>query len=155
MTDNHATAAIRAMGLDAFLATYSIGAVRAGGRGLSGVDGRCADLRHCEPGLVWIYIPSACVPASACLTSDLKPDSAILESWREQSLTSSGKPMPRASLLRSWKQGSYIRRLSGLTLEPSTADLSAAAWISSLRETRAKATASPESAAANSTIAWR
>ena len=31
MTDNHATAAIRAMGLDAFLATYSIGAVRAGG----------------------------------------------------------------------------------------------------------------------------
>lgn len=31
MTDNHATSAIRAMGLDAFLETYSIGAVRAGG----------------------------------------------------------------------------------------------------------------------------
>lgn len=94
---------------------------------------------------MWLYIPSPFVPALACSTSGSKPDSAILESWREQSLTSSGKPMPRASLLRSWKQGSYIRRLSGLTLQPSTAALGVESWITSLRGSPASPTASPAS----------
>ncbi len=49
--------------------------------------------------------------------------------------------MPRASLLRSWKRGSYLRRLFGLTLAPSTAALGAASWIASLQACRASPTA--------------
>lgn len=48
---------------------------------------------------------------------------------------------PRA-LSRAWKTGGFIRRLSGLTLEPSTLDACVDSWIASLQATRASQTAS-------------
>lgn len=41
---------------------------------------------------------------------------------------------------RAWKKGGWIRRLSGLTLEPSTLEHGVARWIASCRETPASLT---------------
>lgn len=51
--------------------------------------------------------------------------------------------MPPAYWSRAWKTKPWMRRLSGLTLEPSTADRGVASWIASLAATRASQTASP------------
>lgn len=58
--------------------------------------------------------------------------------------TSSGKHSRPASWLVWWKQHAWMRRLSGLTLPPSTLDHGAALWIASLRDCPANRTASPE-----------
>lgn len=107
--------------------------------------------------MTWLYLPpstsSAFAPASEDLNSDCSSHSIIADRLCEASVTSRGKLLPSPAWSRRWKRGGYILRLSGLTLEPSTADASVDAWISSLLATRAKETALPESAAANSTIA--
>ena len=60
------------------------------------------------------------------------------------SVTSSGKPMRPQSWWRAWKKkGGWIRLLSGTTLRPSMADAGVAAWISSLRASRASPSAPP------------
>ena len=104
--------------------------------------------------MTWLYIPSSTpsqsAPASEASNSDCNSLTAISERLCEASATSRGKLLPSQAWSRRWKRGGYILRLSGLTLEPSTADRFAASWISSLRATRAKAIALPESAAANS-----
>lgn len=51
--------------------------------------------------------------------------------------------MQPRSWRRAWKTGGFIRRLSGLTLEPSTRSRGVASFIASLRETPASPTASP------------
>lgn len=110
---------------------------------------------------MWLYLPpeaipstpSQSAPASEASNSDCNSLTAISERLCEASATSRGKLLPSQAWSRRWKRGGYILRLSGLTLEPSTADRFADAWISSLRATRAKAIALPESAAANSTTA--
>lgn len=48
--------------------------------------------------------------------------------------------MQPQSLLRAWKTKPWMKRLSGLTLPPSTAERGAARWISSLAATRASQT---------------
>lgn len=53
--------------------------------------------------------------------------------------------MQPRTLLRAWKTGGFIRRLSGLTLEPSTLSHGVESWIASLRATRASPTPSPVS----------
>lgn len=109
--------------------------------------------------MTWLYLPpepstpSASAPGSEASNSDCNSLTTISERLCEASCTSRGKLLPSPAWSRRWKRGGYILRLSGLTLEPSTADSFADAWISSLRATRAKATALPESAAANSTTA--
>lgn len=52
--------------------------------------------------------------------------------------------MPPASLRRAWQIKPWIRRLSGLTLELSTANRGVAAWISSLQDIRASHSPSPD-----------
>ena len=109
--------------------------------------------------MTWLYLPlapstpSPSAPASEASNSDCSLLTVIAGRLSEASVTSKGKLLPSPAWSRRWKRGGYILRLSGLTLEPSTADRFADAWISSLRATRAKATASPESAAENSTTA--
>ncbi len=46
--------------------------------------------------------------------------------------------MPPQYWSRAWKTKPWIRRLSGLILEPSTADRGVTSWIASLAETRAR-----------------
>jgi len=87
---------------------------------------------------MWLYIPSNFVPASACSEKASAPHSLILASSTEPFATWSGKPLPPASLSRLWKREPLIRRLSGLTCSPSTAQLGATAWISSLRASCAR-----------------
>ena len=109
--------------------------------------------------MTWLYLPpepstpSASAPGSEASNSDCNSLTTISERLCEASATSRGKLLPPQAWSRRWKRGGYILRLSGLTLEPSTADRFADAWISSLRATRAKETALPESAAVNSTTA--
>lgn len=109
---------------------------------------------------MWLYLPpdaipstsSPSAPASVDSNSDCNSLTVISDRLCEASVTWRGKLEPSPAWLRRWKRGGFILRLSGLTLEPSTADRFADAWISSLRATRAKETALLESAAVNSTI---
>src|SRR5574341_1378333 len=82
--------------------------------------------------MAWLY-----VPVLADLTSEsslLVPDTAPFVMWR-------GKPMPQQSLQRAWVKGGWIQRLSGLILEPSTAQAGVDWWISLLRDSHANPSA--------------
>jgi hypothetical protein len=52
--------------------------------------------------------------------------------------------MSPASLSRTWKQDGWIRRLSGLMLEPSTAQAGVEQWIASRLAIRASRSASQD-----------
>ena len=101
--------------------------------------------------MTWLYVPGTAsnfAQASEDLGSacpSLNPDIAPSLTWR-------GKPMLPASLSRAWKRASWMRRLSGLTLPPSTVDHGVAAFISSLPEIHANRTATPASEVASATI---
>jgi len=102
---------------------------------------------------VWLYVPtlspstsSASAPASEDLNSASSSPSTPWECRAEESLTWRGSAQPPQAWLRRWKQGGFIRLLSGLICEPSTADAGVDSFISSLREIPAKTTALPESA---------
>lgn len=108
--------------------------------------------------MTWLHVPPGMVPptsspsapGSAGSNLDCNSLSDISARLCEGSVTSKGKLLPSPLWSRRWRRGGFIRLLSGLTLEPSTAQRGVDAWISSLRETRARGTASPESVAANS-----
>lgn len=105
--------------------------------------------------MTWLYIPSTSsqfAQASEASSSDSNSLTLIGERLSEASATWRGKQLPPQAWSRQWKRGGFIRRLSGLTLDPSTAQAGVDSWISSLRAIRAKETASPESGSANSTI---
>ena len=70
----------------------------------------------------WLYVPEL---AGLSLVSSLPNQQ---QRWF---VLSRGKPMSRASLSRIWKQDDWIRRLSGLTCEPSTAQAGVEQWIAS------------------------
>lgn len=93
------------------------------------------------------------VPGLECSTKDAPLHSSILESPTPLPLTWNGKPLQPRSLSRSWKQASWLRRLFGLTLPPSTRDLGVERWIASLADSLASPTASPASAKASKTSA--
>lgn len=93
---------------------------------------------------MWLHVPSTCypsAPASECTTLDSGQLSML-----ERSATSSGKPSPPRSWSGLWKRAAWMRRLSGLTLPPSTLDAGAALWMASLRDSLASLGAPPESA---------
>lgn len=99
--------------------------------------------------MTWLYLPETCFPsaqASEALNSASLSPSHIAMKLAWASVTWRGKHLPPQAWSRRWKQGGCIRRLSGLTLPLSTADLGAASWISSLRATHAKTTALPDGA---------
>lgn len=97
---------------------------------------------------MWLHVPSIfspSVPASEALNS---ASSLLLPSVAEALAASGtwrGKLQQPQAWSRLWKRGGFIRRLSGLTCSPLTAAHGADLWISSLRETRVKTTALPES----------
>lgn len=100
--------------------------------------------------MTWLYVPTTslnCAPeleGSALVSTSPCPE-------RAQSLTWRGKPMPPQHWLRAWKRATWLRRLSGLTLPPSTLDRGVEQWIASLRATPASPTVLPESAGAPTT----
>lgn len=82
----------------------------------------------------WLYVPG--LAASNWDANSPCPDIEPSVTWR-------GKPIARRSFRRAWKTAPWLRRLSGMTLEPSTAGRGVESWISSLRATRASRSASP------------
>lgn len=98
--------------------------------------------------MAWLYVPNAtsspCAQASGDLNSEYNSALHIGERLAEASATWRGKPQPPQAWLRRWKQGGFIRRLSGLTCSPSTLDLGVASFISSLLAIPARTTALPE-----------
>lgn len=100
---------------------------------------------------MWLYLPSTpsnSAPASACSAKASEPDSSFSASTTEPFATWSGKPLLPRNLPRLWKREPSIRRLSGLTCSPSTAQRGADAWISSLRVSRARTYRLPAAAPA-------
>ena len=98
---------------------------------------------------MWLFVPGTSSPAAQAsedLNSASYSPSDIGERMGEVYVTWRGKPQPPQAWSRRWKQGGFIRRLSGLTCEPSTLDHGVASFIFSLRETPARTTPSPESA---------
>ena len=98
--------------------------------------------------MTWLFVPGISSP-SAQASEDLNSASCSLstigERLAEASATWRGKEQPPQAWSRRWKQGGFIRLLSGLTCSPSTLDHGVAQFISSLRATPARTTASPES----------
>ena len=92
---------------------------------------------------MWLYIPSNSAPASECLAKACAPHASYSASSTVPFATWSGKPLQPRSLPGLWKREPLIRRLSGLTCLPSTAQRGADAWISSLRASRARTSALP------------
>lgn len=92
--------------------------------------------------MTWLYIPSNSSQVSECLEKAREPHSSYSASSIKPFATWSGKPLQPRSLPALWKREPLIRRLSGLTCSPSTAQLGADAWISSLRASRARTSAS-------------
>ena len=92
--------------------------------------------------MTWLFIPLSSAPASACLEKDCEPGSTTWASRIAPSATLSGKLTQPQSWLRVWKKAPWMQRLSGPTFSPSTLYAGVDAWISSLRDSRAKTSAS-------------
>jgi hypothetical protein len=98
--------------------------------------------------VTWLYVPgtsSHCAQESEDSNSESCSPSTAAPKLVEGSVTWRGKPQLLPAWSRRWRAGGFIRLLSGLTCSPSTLDLGVASFISSLRETPARTTASPES----------
>jgi len=98
--------------------------------------------------MAWLYVPGL-----ECSTKDYEPDLSSLASPTAPRVTSKGKLLQPRSLLSSWRRNAWMKRLSGMTLPPSTLDHGAANWIASLQASLASLTVSPESAKASKTSA--
>lgn len=99
--------------------------------------------------MAWLIVPSITsspsAPAWADSNSASCSPSLIAERLAGASCTSRGKLLPSQAWQRRWTRGGFIRRLSGLTLPPSTAAHGVDLFISSLRETLASQTPWPAS----------
>lgn len=78
--------------------------------------------------MAWLY-----VPALEASNLDLNPELMATEPY----VTSRAKPLRSLSLSRKYKKEQYMKRLSGLTLKPSTANLGVLKWISSQEDSHA------------------
>ena len=96
--------------------------------------------------MTWIFMPSSCLPASACSERDCEPGSDTWASRLAQSATLSGKLTQPQSWRRAFKKAAWTRLLSGATFAPSTLTSGLEPWIASLRAFRAKTSAWPASA---------
>lgn len=97
---------------------------------------------------MWLYVPetsSLSAPASAGSSLASPSPCTIGGRLHAASATWRGKPQPPQAWSRRWKRDGFIRRLSGPTLPLSTLDAGVDAFISSLRATPARTTASPDS----------
>lgn len=96
--------------------------------------------------MTWLYIPPSMSLPSAPAPEDSPSGSS--SSWNDYApwLTLSGTPTRRPHSWRGWKTRPWIRRLSGMTLPPSTAAHGVESWISSLRATRASHSQAPANA---------
>lgn len=106
--------------------------------------------------MTWLYVPetfSACAQGSEDLNSESCSLSTAAPRLVAGSVTWRGKPQQQQAWSRRWKQGGFIRRLSGLTCSPSTLDRGVEQFISSLVATPAKTTALQESAPEQAAIA--
>ena len=84
---------------------------------------------------MWLHVPTSCLSA---LVSDSSTSASSSQCQAlARSVTWRGKHRPAEYLQRVCARDSLILRLSGLTSQPSTLDLGAASWISSLAESRA------------------
>ena len=92
--------------------------------------------------MCWLYVPE--LEASS---SDLSLPSLPPGAW----LTSRGKRMPRRYWLRAWRRATWIRRLSGLTFEPSTVAHGVESWIASLLDSHVSRSLSQEDNAGSMT----
>lgn len=100
--------------------------------------------------MTWLHIPgTASTCALAPMASALASNSPCRE--RVASLMWRGKPLPPQRWSALWNRETWLRRLSGLTLAPSTLDDGAAAFIASLPAIPASPTASRESEAGPTT----
>jgi hypothetical protein len=77
---------------------------------------------------MWLYVPFQYVRGLEDSTSDSESPSQALE----QSVTWRGKHSESRVWSQRWSKGGWIRLLSGLTLEPSTAARGVKQWIASL-----------------------
>lgn len=85
--------------------------------------------------MVFLYVPGA---AGSNAGSSLH-----LKTLTDASVTWNGKPLPPRTLSSRWRRVPWLRRLSGMTLNPSTADAGVGSFISSLRVTPASRSAWP------------
>lgn len=118
--------------------------------------------------MVWLYLPPDAIAhgrlaagsGNACSDSPSAPEpedstsactspTPDIELW----VTSSGKPTLRPRSWRGWRTRPWIARLSGITLQTSTADRGAASWISSMAAIRANHFPSPDASSATKTPA--
>lgn len=100
---------------------------------------------------MWLYVPETSSPyaqASEGLNSEYTSPSNIGERLAEASVMWRSKPAQPAVWSRRWTRVGWIKRLSGLTCKHSTLTHGVDLWISSLRAIRAKTTALPEKAQA-------
>jgi len=93
---------------------------------------------------MWLYIPRTYCPSSA-ESLDLISQWGLFFQSRELFVTLSGKPTPRPYSWRGWKTRPWMKLLSGVTLQPSTADRGLELWIQSLVASPAKTCQSQES----------
>ena len=101
---------------------------------------------------MWLYVPSTCFP-SAPEPVVWTSDSDSLFERLAPSVAWNTKHRPSSSWRSGWKRDALIRRLCGLTYEPSTADRGVASWIASLAASRVSRGASPESGRGKTTRA--
>ena len=85
--------------------------------------------------MAYLYVPG--------LAESRSDSESFLATDTEPFVMSRGKPMQRRSLERAWKTKPWMSRLSGLTLEPSTAARGVAKWILLLPDTLASRLALP------------
>lgn len=91
--------------------------------------------------MAWLYVPG--VECSKQVSALSCPNNIELY------VLSNGKPTPRPLSWTGWKKRPWVRRLSGTTLKPSTANRGVESWISSLADTRASHSVTPASVKAN------
>lgn len=90
---------------------------------------------------MWLHLPtSACSPGAADLTSLSESQSRALAAL----VTVSGKVRRPPYWLRAWPKARWMKRLSGLTCEPSQANFIVAAWLESLADSHAQTSALPD-----------
>lgn len=93
---------------------------------------------------MWIVAPPSVSPPFAPASAvPISPLSDSVAADLSRSCTSSGKSRLPRFWRREWKRAGYLRRLSGLTCEPSTLALGVERWISSWRDSPAPTSALP------------
>ena len=92
---------------------------------------------------MWLHLPSTCCP-SVPGTADSTLELSVQQAERlARSATLSGKPAQPRYWRLAWRKKPWLRHLSGVTCEPSTADRGVALWISSLAATRVSRSVMP------------